>query len=186
MIDPRVEISQSLNKGLQMVELCSNGNRVTATNNNKGRRIGVDSAGNVYRLYVGFTLPRLADGFKITKAGLLMHQKSYASYNGNIEDYTIAPVVDPNGKTLSVSSFNWANVQNLTMETAIDTLRGYYRRAATEIEIDMTAAMEKWYDPTKTFVKEKCIVIKKNNEDPCCCNGETAFLLAIQTPNVKK
>ena len=30
------------------------------------------------------------------------------------------------------------------------------------------------YDPTKTFVKEKCIVIKKNDEDTCCCN-ETCF-----------
>ena len=155
VVDPRVEISRFSGNSLQLVELCSNGNKVSASDANTGRRIGVDSSGNIHRLYIGFNLPTLADGFKITKAGLLMHQKSYASYNGNIEDYTIAPVVDPNGKNLSVTSFNWANVQNLTMETAIDTLRGYYRRAATEIEIDMTAAMEKWYDPTKTFVKEK-------------------------------
>lgn len=171
VIDPRVEISQYSGNNLQLVELCSNGNEVTATDTNTGRRIGVDSSGNIHRLYIGFNLPTLADGFKITKAGLLMHQKSHASYNGNIEDYTIAPVVDPNGKTLSITSFSWTNVQNLNMETAIDTLRGYCRRAATEIEIDMTAAMEKWYDPTKTFVKEKCIVIKKNNEEVCCYNG---------------
>lgn len=171
VIDPRVEISWRSGNSLKLVELCSNGNKVSASDTNAGRRIGVDSSGNIHRLYIGFNLPTLADGFKITKAGLLMHQKAYASYNGGIEDYTIAPVVDPEGKTLSVASFNWANVQGLTTETAIDTLRGYYRRAETEIEIDMTAAMEKWYDPTKAFVKEKCIVIKKDNEEACYCDG---------------
>ena len=171
VIDPRVEISRYSGNNLQMMELCSNGNRVTASNTSTGRRVGVDGSGNIYRLYIGFNLPTLADGFKITKAGLLMHQKAYASYNGNIEDYTIAPIVDPNGKGLSFSSFNWENVQSLKMEAAIDTLRGYYRRTATEIEIDLTSATEKWYDPTKTFVSQKCIVIKKDNETPCCCNG---------------
>ncbi|MBQ8742652.1 MAG: RHS repeat protein, partial [Clostridia bacterium] len=171
VIDPRVEISWYSGNSLQMVELCSNGNKVSASDTNAGRRVGVDSCGNIHRLYIGFSLPTLADGFKITKAGLIIHQKAYASYNGSIEDYTIAPVVDPDGKTLSVDSFKWENVQNLTMETAIDTLRGEHRLAERELEIDMTAAMERWYDPTKTFVKEKCIVIKKNNEDPCCCNG---------------
>ena len=171
VIDPCVEISRYSGNNLQMVELCSDGSKVTASDTYTGRRIGVDDSGNVHRLYIGFNLPTLADGFKITKASLLMHQKAYSSYNGNIENYTIAPVVDPNGKALSVDSFNWANVQNLTMETTIDTLRGYYRRAATEIEIDMTSVMEKWYDPTKTFAKEKCIVIKKNNEQTCCCDG---------------
>ena len=171
VIDPRVDISRYSGNNLQMVELCSDGSKVSASDTNVGRRIGIDDSGNIHRLYIGFNLPALADGFKITKAGLFMYQKSYASCNGSIENYTIAPVVDPNGKALSVNSFTWTNVQNLTMEPIIDTLRGYYNSEAKKIEIDMTSTMEKWYDPTKTFVKEKCIVIKKNDEEACCCCG---------------
>ena len=171
VIDPRVEISRHSGNNLKMVELCSDGSRFLSSNTNTGKRIGVDRSGNVHRLYIGVTLPTLADGFKITKAGLLLHQKACESYNGETEIYTIAPVVDPDGKKLSVDSFTWDNVQNLKTEAAIDTLQGYSRHAATEIDIDMTAVMEKWYDPEAPFVKERCIVIKKNNEEPCCCDS---------------
>ena len=175
VIDPRVEISRYSGNSLQMVEVCSDGTIVSATNTDTGRRIGVDELGSIHRLYMGFNLPSLADGFKITKAGLLLHQKAYTSHNGNIEDYTIASVGDFNGKTLSVSSFDWANVQNLSMGTTIDTLLGYDRRAAEEIEVDMTAIVNDWYDPSKPFSREKCIVIKKNSEEPCCCSGSCRF-----------
>ncbi len=171
VIDPRVEISCFTGNNLKMVEICSDGTVVSATDTNTKRRIGVDYFGNIHRLYIGFDLPELADGFKITKAGLFLHQKYYTSYNGKTEDYIIAPVIDPLGKTIDVSALTWSNVQNLALDNTIDTLRGYYRRDAAEIEIDMTSTMEKWYDPSKTFVENKCIVIKKNNETPCCCNG---------------
>ncbi len=171
VIDPRVEISRYSGNSLKLVEVCSDGTTVSATNTKISRKVGVDSCKNVHRLYVGFNLPELADGFKITKAGLLLHQKDYASYDGNIDNYTIASVVDPNGKALSVDSFTWDNVQNLTIGKTIDTLRGYNRRAASEIELDMTSTMNDWYDPNKTFTRTKCIVIKKDNEEPCKCNG---------------
>ncbi len=166
VIDPRVEISYYSNNGLQMVELCSDGSKVIATNTNTGRRVGVDSAGVAHRIYLNFNLPELADGFKITKAGLLLHQKSYASY-GNIQDYEIDSV-QLNGLTLGGSSFTWENAKNLPIHDTIDMLSGYYRRAATEIEIDMTKTMTHWYANTTT---PHCIMIKKTSEEPCCCNN---------------
>lgn len=166
VIDPRVEISRYSGNSLQLVELCSNGNKVTATDTNTGRRIGVDSSGNIHRLYIGFNLPTLADGFKITKAGLLLHQKSYASY-GNIQDYEISSV-QLNGFAIGDSNFTWENAINLPINDSIDVLSGYYRRAATEIGVDMTKTIAHWYANANT---PHCIMIKKTSEEPCCCNN---------------
>ena len=166
VIDPRVEISRYSGNSLQLVELCSDGNKVAATDTNTGRRIGVDSSGNIHRLYIGFKLPTLADGFKITKAGLLLHQKSYASY-GNIQDYEISSV-QLNGFAIGDSNFTWENAINLPINDSIDVLSGYYRRAATEIEVDMTKTIAHWYANANT---PHCIMIKKASEEPCCCNN---------------
>ena len=171
IIDPRVEISDYDSNGLKIVEVCSDGTTVAATDNSASRRVGIDSLGAVHRIYIDLNLPELTSGLKIIKAGLLLHQKSYDTYDGSIDNYTIASVVDPDGKALSVDSFSWSNVQNLTKEKTIDTLHGYYRRADYNIEIDMTSTVESWYDPDKTFSNKKCIMIKKNDEVPFYCNG---------------
>ncbi len=170
VIDPRVVIPRYSDSTLKLMELRSDGTRVAVTNPSTARRIGIDDSGIIHRLYFGFGLPELADGFKITKAGLLLHQKAYVSSNYNLEEYTIAPVFDPDGKTLSVDSFTWSNVRSLRMGTTIDTLVGHYRHSNTEIEIDMTSTVSDWYDPNETFEKSRCIVIKKKSEEPCCCN----------------
>ena len=171
IIDPRVEISRNTSNNLKFTEICSDGSVVPSSYEYTGRTVGVDNAGIIHRIYVGFNLPELADGFKITKAGLVLHQKYYSSNNGSVENYTVAPVTSPNGNTLSVDSFNWTNVQNLLIGNTIDTIQGYARRANTEIEIDLTSTMENWYNSNSPYDGSKCLVIKKANETDPCCNG---------------
>ena len=172
VIDPRVEIKNNLtNIGLRCVEVCSNNTEISATDKTSYRRIGIDSAGNIHRMYVEMNLPTLAKGFQIAKAGLLLHQKSYSTYSGNDNDYIVAPVFDPNGKELDVDFFKWSNIQNLSVGGSIDILKGESRYSTKEIEIDMTKVAKDWYNPEKAFVATKCIVLKKKNESPCCCNG---------------
>ncbi|MBR5786599.1 MAG: hypothetical protein IKY41_07895 [Clostridia bacterium] len=170
VIDPRVEISGNSKNHLKMVEICSNGNRVLSGNTSASRRVGMDDYGNAHRLYIGFELPTLAEGFKITKAGFILYQKSYLSYIDNI-DYSVASVTDKNNKELDVDSFTWSNVQGLSMDTIIDTLKNCYNSSAG-IEVDMTETMNKWYASSQTFTPAKCIVIKKNDEEICCCNND--------------
>ena len=166
VIDPRVEISRYSGNSLKLVEVCSDGTTVSATNTKISRKVGVDSCKNVHRLYVGFNLPELADGFKITKAGLLLHQKDYASY-GKIHNYEINSI-QLNGYTVGGTSFVWDNIKDLPIKNTIDIIRGYNRRSATEIEIDITKDMNDWYENPST---SRCIMIKKENEEPCCCDG---------------
>lgn len=177
VIDPRVEVSSGDTNGMKMIEVCSDGSVVPVTGTGIGRRIGVNTGGTVHRVYIGLNLPALVDGFKITKAGLILHQKQYWSGSGNIEDYSVAPVTDPNGKMLSVNSFRWSNVGSLSVGTPIDTIHGYYRRPEAEIDIDMTAVVQGWYDSGETFSAEKCLVIKKKDECCCCCSScQTGYL----------
>ena len=166
MIDPRIGINRFTNNNLQMVELCSDGSKVTATNETAGRRVGVDSTGVAHRIYLDFNLPELADGFKITKAGLLLHQKSCVS-GGDIYDYEIASV-QLNGSEIDSSNFTWENAKNLPVSDTIDVLRGYSRQASTEIEIDITKAITRWYANANT---PHCIMIKKASETPIRCNN---------------
>ena len=166
-IDPRVEITAYSSGKMRMVGLSSNGSVVSANSSSTGRRIGVDSSGVIHRLYIDFDLPALADGYRIAQAGLLLHQKAYASYKGMTENYTVAPVTDPSGKTLDSSSFTWSNVQRLQIGNTIDTLSGYQKDSGTEIEIDMTKTITDWYGHPEGF---HGIVIKKEDEKCCCCN----------------
>ena len=165
IIDPRIGITRFSSNNLQMVELCSDGSKVEAANENTGRRVGVDNAGVVHRIYLNFNLPELAEGHKITKAGLLLHQKNYVS-DENIHDYEISSV-QLNGSEIDSASFIWKNVKDLPNDT-IDVLGGCYRQASTEIEIDITKVITHWYSNANT---QHCIMIKKASETPRRCNN---------------
>ena len=166
IIDPRIGITRFSGNNLQMVELCSDGSKVAATNENTGRRVGVDSTGVAHRIYLGFNLPELAEGFKITQAGLLLHQKSCIS-GGDIYDYEISSV-QLNSFEIDGSNFTWGNAKNLPVNDTIDVLSGCYRQASTEIEIDMTKAITHWYANANT---KHCVMIKKASETPIRCNN---------------
>ena len=165
VIDPRVEISRFSGNNLKMAEVCSNGSTVSAENATAYRRVGIDDNGNVHRILIDFDLPELAEGFKITKAGLLLSQKEFASCE-SIDDYTIH-AVSLNGST-PVSSLTWASVEALPISNnTIDVLSGFYRHASTAIEIDLTQTMRSWYTNTNT---PHGIMIKKASEEPVYCD----------------
>ena len=173
LIDPRVEISHDADNTLRMVELSSDGSVVSDTDEREIRRVGVDSCGNVHRIYFDFDLPEMESGSKITSAGLLLHQSGYASC-GDINDYEIDSV-QLNGHKVGDPSFTWENVKDLPIQDTIDVLSGSYRRAENEIEIDLTKTIRSWYADTST---SHCIMIKKVGEE-CCCGGNNCYATYI-------
>ncbi len=170
VIDPRVQISRYDTNTMKVVELCSDGSAKSYSDSSSGRRVGVDHCGVIHRLYMGFKLPELIKGFKITKAALVMHQKDYATFDGNIYNYNVAPVTDPNGSSLDVDSFNWNNVQGLNIGPTIDTVEGIYRKTGEKIEVDVTKTVETWYNSENPYFENKCLVIKKQDETPVVCD----------------
>ena len=167
VVDPRVEVAGYGTSVMQMVEVCSNGTTLPASNKSTSRRVGVDASG-IHRLYIEFRLPQLADGYKITQAGLLLYQKSYVNDTGKLEDYIVAPVSDAAGNSVDSAFFDWSNVQGLQIGETIDMLWGYSRRPSEPINIDLTKTISDWYADDSSF---HGIVVKKRNEKCYCCDN---------------
>ncbi len=165
VIDPRVVISNDDSHSLKMIGLCENECNAFLSLSNDIKRIGLDYNGNPYRAYVGISLPEIAEGFEITKAGLIVHQKDYWSCGGKKEDFVIASLSHITGKPLSIESFTWNNVVDLSVrETTIEHLEGCTRWDSEEIEIDLTLTARDWYNSDLTTTNERFLVFKKYDE----------------------
>ena len=107
IIDPRVELSESTEPGVNFVEVRSDDAYVTTNQ----LRVGVDSNGITHRAFWGFKLPQLADGYKITKAGLLLHPKAHVTHYSSDQEYSVIAVKNYQNEPLDFDSLNWTKAR---------------------------------------------------------------------------
>ena len=181
VLDPRVEIAEDGEGDLAILELRSDGSSVTAENPDIYRCVGQDTEGVVHRLYLDLTLPELADGFRIAKAGLLLYQNEYTAYDGTVRDFHIMTVTNQDGTAPDLSGLTWGAAEELTEGQLIDVLHGYDRGNNAKLDIDMTSLVTAWYDRTVPFCEKRCLLIRKATE----CVGGSACHAAYLTLHSK-